>query len=95
MDPRVAANARHAEQAAFVIEEIFEAIGVGHAAPHQMDDRPGIDPARASCHRKTVECGKAHAGVYADGAIDGAEAGAAAQMSNHDLSLGYFRRDCL
>ena len=58
----------------------------------QIQDHAGIEGARPRTHRQTVDRGKAHGAGDASPAVDGAHAGAIAEMGHDELAARTFRR---
>ena len=75
-----------------MIDQLLYPVCVHALILQQIEDDSGVEHARACSHRKTIDGGEAHGIGNAAAPIDGAHAGAVAEMSNDELGVGAIRR---
>ncbi|ABA53469.1 hypothetical protein BURPS1710b_A1059 [Burkholderia pseudomallei 1710b] len=83
---RVAAHARHAEQARAVVQHLLDVVERPAERLLQMQHDARVERAAARGHRNAVERREAHAGVAAHARVERAQARAAAEMRGDDLA---------
>ena len=81
--PHVAVDARDAQQPAAPIDQGFEPVGIEVVNAHQVDKHPGIEVAGARAHDHPAGGREAHAGVDGHAVLDRADAGAMAEVGDH------------
>ena len=79
-------------QAAFVVQEMLDAIDRPALLLLQPQDDAGVQRAGACAHRQAVERGEAHGGIDAAPIDHGAHRGAGAKMGDDNLAGGDFGR---
>ena len=87
----VAADSGDAEQPRAVIQQLLQAVLV-LALGQQVQQHARIQRAAAAAHRQAVQRAEARGHLDAAAALDGAQAGAVAQVGDHHLAGGDLRR---
>ena len=89
----VVADAGNAEQARLLVEHRLDFVGREPEALEEIEDDAGIERARPRAHAEAVERGEAERAVDALAVLQGAQAGAAAEVRDDDAAVGDLRRD--
>src|SRR5260370_16100465 len=91
--PHVAGQCRDAEQSGFLVDQVFDGLGFHPLVLKEIKNDAGIERAGARSHRKAVDGRKPHGAGKASPVVDGAHAGAVAEMGDDELAVYAVRRD--